>query len=252
MGGVERHTARIGPHGSLRVDGWCSAASAGWLSRVRAFDLLGKTSSPLRVLCLGAHSDDIEIGCGGLILQLLSNRPVDVDWVVFSAIGRRAQEARRGAALFLRKARSRRVVLKEFRDGFFPHDGVAIKEAFEELKSGPPPDLVMTHYRDDRHQDHRVLSDLAWNTFRDHLVLEYEIPKYDGDLGSPNCFVPLDRRTCEQKVRYLQKAFGSQRDKHWFGSETFMGLMRLRGMECRASGGYAEAFYARKVLFRIG
>jgi LmbE family N-acetylglucosaminyl deacetylase len=205
----------------------------------------------LKVLCLGAHSDDIEIGCGGLILSLLSGeRPVDVDWVVFSAPAGRDREAKRGAELFLKGARRRRVVLKKFRDGFFPSESAKIKTVFEQLKSSKP-DVVLTHYRDDRHQDHRVLSDLAWNTFRDHLILEYEIPKYDGDLGTPNFFVPLDPSTCTRKTDYLNDAFGSQRDKHWFSAETFMGLMRLRGMECRAPGGYAEAFYSRKTLLAV-
>jgi len=219
---------------------------------MRALDVLGKPRGRLHILCLGAHSDDIEIGCGGLILQLLrESRSVDVDWMVFSAHGRREQEARRSAALFLRGARRQRVVLNEFRDGYFPYDA-AIKDAFEALKSGTSPDLVLTHYRHDRHQDHRVISDLTWNTFRDHLVLEYEIPKYDGDLGSPNLFVPLDRRTSDRKAKYLRDVFGSQREKHWFEVETFLGLMRLRGMECRAAEGYAEAFYARKLVLRAG
>ena len=217
---------------------------------MRALEVLGKPRGPLRILCLGAHSDDIEIGCGGLILQVLrESRSVDVDWVVFSAHGRREQEARRSAGLFLRGARRQRVILKQFRDGFFPYDA-SIKEAFEELKDGDAPDLVLTHYRHDRHQDHRVVSDLTWNTFRDHLVLEYEIPKYDGDLASPNFFVPLDRRTCERKAKCLHDVFGSQREKDWFEIETFRGLMRLRGMECRAPEGYAEAFYARKLVLR--
>jgi LmbE family N-acetylglucosaminyl deacetylase len=217
-----------------------------------ALDLVPKRSTAIRVLALGAHADDIEIGCGGFILELLrTHRSIDLDWVVFSARGPRELEARRSAALFLRGARRHSVTISKFRDGFFPYEGAAIKEALEHLKRGPSPDLVLTHYRDDRHQDHRVLSDLAWNTFRDHLVLEYEIPKYDGDLGVPNCFVPLNRRTCLRKVKYLQKAFASQRAKHWFESETFTGLMRLRGMECRAPHGYAEAFYARKVVFSL-
>jgi LmbE family N-acetylglucosaminyl deacetylase len=202
---------------------------------------------PLRLLCVGAHSDDIEIGCGATILTLLKGRRrVEVDWVVLSAPGERAREARRGAALFLKRAARASVQIHGFRDGFFPYEP-KIKEVFESLKQ-TGPDVVLTHYRHDRHQDHRVLSDLAWNTFRDHLVLEYEIPKFDGDLGTPNCFVPLDRATSERKARYLQSAFGTQRDKHWFSDETFLGLMRLRGMECRAPGGYAEAFYARKVV----
>lgn len=210
--------------------------------------ILTDTKEPLKVLCLGAHSDDIEIGCGGLILSLIkSGRPIDATWVVFSAPAEREQEARRGAFLFLKGAARTNVVVKQFRDGHFPYQGAAVKGVFETLKSATP-DLILTHYRNDRHQDHRVLSDLAWNTFRDHLVLEYEIPKFDGDLGQPNCFVPLDRATAARKAKFLGQAFGTQRDKHWFSDETFMGLMRLRGMECRARGGYAEAFYGRKVI----
>jgi LmbE family N-acetylglucosaminyl deacetylase len=210
-----------------------------------------KTAGALRVLCLGAHSDDIEIGAGGLILKLIreSKVPVDVDWVVFSALPKREAEARHSAALFLKGARRKRVTVKQFRDGFFPYDA-KVKRVFEALKP-LTPDLVLTHYRHDRHQDHRVLSDLTWNTFRDHLILEYEIPKFDGDLGSPNCFVQLDKATCEQKVNFLNDAFGTQRDKHWFTAETFMGLMRLRGMECRSRPGYAEAFYVRKAVIDI-
>ena len=208
---------------------------------------LRRRRGPLRVLCLGAHSDDIEIGCGGLILTLLTQGAVEVDWVVFSAPDRRERGARRGAQLFLKDAAAARVQTHEFRDGFFPYEPT-IKDVFESLKE-TRPDLVLTHYREDRHQDHRTLSDLAWNTFRDHLILEYEIPKFDGDLGAPNCFMPLDRRTAVRKTRFLRTAFGSQRDKHWFSPETFLGLMRLRGMECRAPAGFAEAFYARKAVF---
>jgi LmbE family N-acetylglucosaminyl deacetylase len=209
---------------------------------------LAKTAGRLKVLCLGAHSDDIEIGCGGLIVTLIkSGTPLDVTWVVFSAPGDREREARHGASLFLKGAARTQVVIKQFRDGHFPYEGAAVKAVFETLKA-TKPDVVLTHYRDDRHQDHRILSDLAWNTFRDHLVLEYEIPKFDGDLGQPNCFVPLNRATAARKAKFLGQAFGTQRDKHWFSDETFMGLMRLRGMECRAPGGYAEAFYSRKVV----
>ena len=207
------------------------------------------TTSPLKVLCLGAHSDDIEIGCGGLILTLVGGAtPVDVTWVVFSAPAGRQREARRGAAAFLRGAAHTRVMIEQFTDGHFPYEGAAIKAVFEVLKRETAPDLVLVHYRDDRHQDHRVLSDLAYNTFRDHLILEYEIPKFDGDLGSPNCFIPLGRATCALKVKHLRNVFASQRDKHWFSADTFMALMRLRGMECRAASGYAEAFYGRKVV----
>jgi len=208
---------------------------------------LEKARGPLKVLCLGAHSDDIEIGCGGLILSLAkSERPLDVTWVVFSAAAEREREARRGASVFLKGAARTEILIHQFRDGHFPYEGAALKAVCETLKK-TTPDVVLTHYRDDRHQDHRVLSDLAWNTFRDHFVLEYEIPKFDGDLGQPNCFIPLDRATAARKAKYLEQVFGTQRDKHWFSSETFMGLMRLRGMECRAPGGFAEAFYARKV-----
>jgi len=217
---------------------------------MRDLGLRPRPDVPLRVLCLGAHSDDIEIGCGGLILDLARNHPAtSVDWIVFSGNAARAREARAGARLFLNGLRRPRVALHTFRDGFFPHDGAAIKLVFEKVKRAiPAPDLILTHYRDDRHQDHRVISDLTWNTFRDHLVLEYEIPKYDGDLGAPNCYVALDRETCDRKAAYLMKAFGSQRDRHWFSEETFLGLMRVRGVECRAPHGYAEAFYARKLV----
>jgi LmbE family N-acetylglucosaminyl deacetylase len=208
-------------------------------------------ASGIRVLCLGAHADDIEIGCGGLILRLIQSRKIEIDWIVFSAKTKREQEARRSAAMFLKGAHRKRVIIQHFRDGFFPYQGARIKEVFERLKRRPSPDLVLTHYREDRHQDHRLLSDLTWNTFRDHWILEYEIPKFDGDLGTPNCFVPLDVETCARKVENLQQAFGTQRDKHWFTDETFMGLMRLRGMECRAAGGYAEAFYCRKTVLHL-
>ena len=212
--------------------------------------LRSQPDTPFRILCVGAHSDDIEIGCGGLILSLISSlKIVEIDWIVFSGGRKRQHEARRSARMFLKGAARKRVAMHRFRDGFFPYEP-RVKTAFETLKRSVAPDLVLTHYRDDRHQDHRALSDLAWNTFRDHLILEYEIPKYDGDFGSPNCFVPLDRSICAQKVAYLEAAFGSQRTRDWFSAATFMGLMRLRGMECRAPDGFAEAFYVRKV--RVG
>jgi LmbE family N-acetylglucosaminyl deacetylase len=213
---------------------------------------LHRRPGPFRLLCIGAHADDIEIGCGGLILSLIRRyRPIHIDWVVFSAPGSRKQEASRSARMFLNRAASARIRIERFRDGFFPYQGARIKRVFEAFKNNPAPDLVLTHYRHDRHQDHRVLSDLTWNTFRDHWVLEYEIPKFDGDLGAPNFFVPVSKTTCAAKVKYLEEAFGSQRDKHWFSGETFMGLMRLRGMECRSATGYAEAFYARKVALNV-
>jgi LmbE family N-acetylglucosaminyl deacetylase len=199
---------------------------------------------PLRILCLGAHADDIEIGCGGTLLHLLSTRRASVDWVVFSATGRRVREARRGAARFLRHATKSRVVVHAFRDGFFPAEWEQLKAAFETLRSEVEPDLVLTHFRDDRHQDHRVLSDLTWNTFRDQLILEYEIPKWDGDLAQPNVYVPLTPTLARRKVAALMAVFASQRSKRWFTEETFRAVLRLRGIE--AGSEWAEAFHARK------
>ena len=200
-----------------------------------------------RVLCLGAHSDDIEIGCGGTLLTLTEQNPdLEIMWVVFSAGGIRTKEATSSARAFLRRARSSRIVVKEFRTSFFPVEEESIKEFFETLKSFQP-DVVFTHYRDDRHQDHRVLSNLAWNTFRSHVILEYEIPKYDGDLGSPNLFVPVSRANCVRKSRVLLKHFRSQADKHWFSEELFLALPRIRGMECDSPTHHAEAFYCRKL-----
>ena len=205
-------------------------------------------ATPLQVLCLGAHSDDIEIGCGGTILQLLSGYSnVDVRWIVFSSNAEREREARASADLFLKKAKSKKVIVKRFRDGFFPYDGTKIKESLEKMRKDLNPDLIFTHYRDDRHQDHRVVSDLTWNTFRRHLILEYEIPKYDGDMGSPNWFVPLKPRVCERKIKYICEMFKTQQVKGWLTEDTFLALMRLRGVECQAADKYAEAFYCRKL-----
>jgi LmbE family N-acetylglucosaminyl deacetylase len=201
------------------------------------------------VLFLGAHADDIEIGCGGTILKLVRDYPnLNIWWVVFSAKAARKQEARASARSFLNGIRSQRVVVEDFKDAFFPVQGEAIKRLFEKLKKKVQPDLVFTHYRDDRHQDHRVLSDLAWNTFRDHVILEYEIPKYDGDLGSPNFYVRLDEETCHRKTEQLNAFFQTQSNKHWFSTDTFLSLMRIRGMECASTSKYAEAFYCRKVV----
>ncbi len=206
-------------------------------------------NATLRVLCVGAHADDIEIGCGGTLLQLATMVPTaEFTWVVLSGDGTRADEARRSAALFLESAACSRVVVKDFRDGYFPYVGASIKDYFEELRDEVTPDLIFTHYRGDRHQDHRLVSELTWNTFRDELILEYEVPKYDGDLGSPNCYVPLDEQTCREKIRHMLGAFVSQRDRRWFTEETFRGIMRLRGIECASRGGYAEAFHAHKLV----
>ncbi len=199
------------------------------------------------VLCLGAHSDDIEIGCGATIRKLTRERPgLAVWWVVFTADGKRQAEAKNSARAFLRDAGKSQVIIKQFRNGYFPFQGAVIKDFFESLKSRVKPDLVFTHYRNDRHQDHRLVSDLTWNTFRNHLILEYEIPKYDGDLASPNFFVQVSEQLAKEKADNLCRYFTTQSDKHWFGRDTFLALMRLRGMECCAK--YAEALYVRKMV----
>jgi LmbE family N-acetylglucosaminyl deacetylase len=211
---------------------------------------LGKPpESSYRILCLGAHSDDIEIGCGGTILALLNRYDqVAVRWVVFSGGEERAREARESAAVFLADAREREIVAKTYRDGFFPSQWAQIKDEFEELKRQFKPDLVLTHHRDDRHQDHRLISDLTWNTFRNHLILEYEVPKYDGDMGCPNFFVPLEESICSRKIRTIVDSFPSQQTRQWFDEETMMAILRLRGMEANSPTRYAEAFYCRKVV----
>jgi len=207
----------------------------------------GAARGGLKVLCLGSHSDDIEIGCGGTILRLAEKYPdCTFHWVVFSATGVRAAEAQCAAMRFA-GPRLRGPVLKTFADGFLPFAGAEVKTVFEELKREISPDLIFTHSRKDAHQDHRLVAELTWNTFRNHLILEYEIPKYDGDLGQPNFFVPLQPETYKNKVQFIIDAFQSQHSKHWFQPETFLSLMRLRGMECNAPSGYAEAFYSRKV-----
>ena len=209
-----------------------------------------KPNQPLNILCLGCHCDDIEIGCGGTIIRLIDEQPeCKFHWIVFSALEARKQEAQKAAELFVGRERLEHLQLKEFRDGFMPFLGANVKEAFEEIKRIVSPDIVFTHSRKDAHQDHRLISELTWNTFRNHMILEYEIPKYDGDLGQPNLFVPLDKEIYQKKVRYLMQAFATQRPKRWFTEEIFLGLMRLRGMECVAPSGYAEAFFARKLVF---
>jgi LmbE family N-acetylglucosaminyl deacetylase len=211
-------------------------------------DLGSSRKNPLEILCLGCHSDDIEIGCGGFILRLAQEYPdCRFHWVVFSALGVRKAEAERSAGLFVPPGRLASLTLRSFPDAFMPFVGAEVKEAFEALKP-VAPDLVFTHHRQDAHQDHRLIAELTWNTFRDHLILEYEIPKYDGDLGQPNVFVPLDPEQYQRKVDHILEAFASQRMKRWFQPETFLSLMRLRGMECNAPSGYAEAFYCRKAV----
>lgn len=205
-------------------------------------------TDPLAILCLGAHSDDIEIGCGGTLLQFKKTYPaMKLQWAVFCAGGARGREAATAADLFTAGC-EKKVVLKDFRDGFLPYQGAAVKEFFEELKAEINPDLIFTHWREDAHQDHRQISELTWNTFRNHLILEYEIPKYDGDLGRPNVFMPLDADVYQAKVEHLFHAFKSQQSKPWFDRQTFLGMMRIRGMESNAPSGHAEAFHARKVV----
>jgi LmbE family N-acetylglucosaminyl deacetylase len=203
----------------------------------------------LSVLCLGAHSDDIEIGAGGTLLSWIERGvELDVHWCVLSAGAAREVEARRSAEEFLSKAAGRNIDVMSFRDGVFPEQGEAIKHWFEALKQSDSPDLILTHRRDDAHQDHRLVSRLTWNTFRDHHILEYEIPKWDGDMGQPNVYVPVSAAVLARKIDLLMSHFGSQRSRQWFDDETFRGLARLRGMECRAPERYAEAFYGRKLV----
>jgi LmbE family N-acetylglucosaminyl deacetylase len=201
------------------------------------------------VLCIGAHCDDIEIGCGGTLLWLLERNPaLTVHWVVLCSNAQRRAEALDGARRFLGAAAMPRVQVHGFRDGFLPTLGAEVKELFEGLKGRLQPDLILTHTRADLHQDHRLVSDLTWNTFRDHLILEFEIPKYDGDLGAPNLFVPLSEALVARKIEHVLGAFASQRGRRWFREDTFRALMRLRGVECNAPEDYAEAFYARKLV----
>lgn len=203
----------------------------------------------LNVVCLGAHCDDIEIGCGGTILKLIEQyKRLSVHWIVFSSDEVRAEEARQSAEMFLRPVESRSIAIKKFPNSFFPYVGTDIKTDFERLKQEVSPDVIFTHYRNDLHQDHRTISELTWNTFRNHLILEYEIPKYDGDIGSPNSFVHLDEIIVRKKIFFIMESFRSQRGKHWFDEETFSSMLRLRGMESASPVKYAEAFYSRKVV----
>jgi len=157
--------------------------------------------NPGKFLLLGAHSDDIEIGCAASILQLVEKRPdAEILWVVYSADEKRAEETRTAARLL--GGKQVKVICRNFRESFFPHDYTAIKESFEEIKQSFNPDVVFTHYREDHHQDHRVISELTWNTFRSHLIFEYEILKYDGDLGNPSVFVPVTKAVAEIKHRF--------------------------------------------------
>ena len=212
---------------------------------------LQKPELPLKILCLGAHSDDIEIGCGGSVLKLLKEYSnVEVNWVVFSSTRDRADEARDSANLFLQDAGRKNITVKNFRDSFFPYVGAEIKEYFEEIKKSFSPDVIFTHCRNDLHQDHRLISELTWNTFRNHLILEYEIIKYDGDLGAPNAFIHIDAETCRKKIDYIMRVFKTQGHRTWFTDDGFASIMRIRGIESNAPDRFAEAFYSRKLVLQ--
>lgn len=211
-------------------------------------DIQKKSSEVLHVLFLGAHCDDIEIGCGGTVLSLADRyKNTIIHWVVFASNSLRKLEATASANSFLSSVTQKQILVNNFRESYFPYIGAEIKDYFERIKEDFSPDLVFTHYRYDRHQDHRLISDLTWNTFRDHLILEYEVPKFDGDIGNPNVFVPLTQVQCNQKIDLLHEHFTSQRGKSWFERDTFLAMLRIRGMECNASEGLAEAFYCRKL-----
>ena len=216
---------------------------------MQTLSLLINKKEPLSALFLGAHSDDIELGCGGTVLSLLDQgQELDAHWVVFSSTPERRLEAEKSADTFLKGAHRKEVIVRDFKDGFFPYVGAEIKNAFEELKHRINPNIVFTHYRHDLHQDHRLISELTWNTFRDHLILEYEIVKYDGDLGNPNVYVHLSQPICAKKNQILIDCFKSQHSHQWFTEETFLALQRLRGVESNAPDKLAEAFYARKLV----
>lgn len=210
---------------------------------------LSEVPSPLRILAIGCHADDIEIGCGGTILRMIESLPsVEVCWVVLSAHGDREDEVHASANAFLQGAERQQVIVGEFRDGFLPYSGGDVKQFFEDLKPIITPDLILTHYGRDFHQDHRLASELTWNTFRDHLILEYEVPKYDGDLGSPNVFVHLDEALVRRKIDNLLTYFQTQLNRRWFTEDLFLSILRLRGMESNSPHRYAEGFYGRKVV----
>jgi LmbE family N-acetylglucosaminyl deacetylase len=205
--------------------------------------------SPPRILCLGAHCDDIEIGCGGAVLRLIEENPgAEFMWVVFSSNPTRKAEAKAVAESFLAGAAKAEIRILDFRDGYLPYIGSAVKDSFEALKKDFSPDLILTHYRNDLHQDHRLVSDLTWNTYRDHLILEYEIPKYDGDMGIPNFFIPIGEAQAARKIKTILDGYPTQKGRQWFMEDTFHSLLRLRGMEANSPSRYAEAFHSRKAV----
>jgi len=216
---------------------------------MRTLNFLGKDQR-LKILCLGAHADDIEIGCGGTILKLTGEaREAELYWVIFSADRERRKEVSNGAEAFTKNVKSKKIDIFQFRDSYFPFAGTEIKDRFEELKTEFAPDLIFTHFRDDAHQDHRLISELTWNTFRDHFILEYEIPKYDGDFGNPNFYVHLSESLVQKKMECIFEIFKTQREKQWFTEETLRSVLRIRGMESNSPSKYAEAFYCRKIVF---
>jgi LmbE family N-acetylglucosaminyl deacetylase len=212
------------------------------------FHLFEKTPEP-KILCLGAHPDDIEIGCGGTILKILDEIPgASFQWIVFSGNQKRITEAQDSARRFLGNAPAKYDFL-QFKDSYFPFIGASIKDYFEEIKKIYCPDIIFSHYSKDAHQDHRLISDLTWNTFRDHFIVEYEIPKYDGDLTTPNVYVHLSEKIVSRKISYIISSFESQKEKSWFTEDAFRSLLRIRGIESNASKLYAEGFHCRKIIF---
>jgi len=202
-----------------------------------------------KILCLGAHPDDIEIGCGGTILRIIKEEPeAQFRWVVFSGDKKRREEAYQGADFFLQSAKSKKIDIEHFRDSYFPFIGGRIKDFFEKLKTEFSPDLIFTHYSIDAHQDHRLISNLTWNTFRDQFILEYEIPKYEGDFGNPNLHVCLTEFQVKQKTSHICSIFQTQKEKPWFDEEVFRAILRLRGVECNSPSRFAEAFYCPKIV----
>ncbi len=210
--------------------------------------LLTPSAGPMKILCLGAHCDDIDIGCGATLLELTRRQKVSVTWVIFSSSPTRALEATQAANAFLERATNTEIIIKDFRDGFLPYAGGQVKDEFERLKIVCQPDIILTHSRHDLHQDHRLVCELTWNTFRDHLILEYEVPKYDADLGTPNVFVPISEESARAKIRHLLDSYPSQANRRWFTEDLFEALLRIRGMECNSPTGLAEAFHGRKVV----
>lgn len=211
------------------------------------------SNQELSVLCLGAHCDDIEIGCGGTLLKLIKYYDnIRIFWLVFASNEIRKEEAHKSAGMFLQDIEDKTIRVLDFKDGFLPSFWSEVKNKFEHLKNEFSPDVIFTHYRDDLHQDHRLINELTWNTYRDHLILEYEIPKYDGDLGTPNFFVPLDENLVLQKKEIILNCFISQQNKHWLDDTMLTSILRIRGVECVSASTFAEAFYSRKMSFISG